>query len=400
MKPIHPTSLESVFGHKPTFSDPLHVGEPNILSPEMFFRLCGEAFNRRRLTNHGPIVEELESRVSSLLNVEHVIAVTNATLGMQIVLRALDLSGQIIMPAFSFVATAHAAKWEGLDPYFVDVDPITHNIQPEGVRIAHSKHTKAIVGVHLWGNPCATSELEAIGKEGGMPVVFDAAHAFLSGDEFGNVGGRGSAEVFSLHATKFFNSAEGGLITTRDGNLASRIRRMINFGFSGYDKIGELGTNAKMSELSAALALSNLSDISGCLDANRRNYMQYKIALSEIAGINVLNHNENSNYQYIVVEVDDCFPLSRDQLCALLWHENVRARRYFTPGNHRCAPYSCTNWDLPVTDRLCNSLVQLPTGPRIHVDYIEKISNIIKRGISSAPAVRTFFDRFGFPWNS
>lgn len=294
----------------------------------------------------------------------------------------------MIVPAFTFIATAHAVHWLGFTPVFCDVDPHTHSIDPARVEELITPRTTGIIGVHLWGRPCDIEALEDIARRHGLKLLFDAAHAFNCSWRGRMIGNFGNAEVFSFHATKFFNTFEGGALATNNTELARRVQRMRNFGFAGLDQTDALGTNAKMSEASAAMGLTNLESLPDFVDANYRNYRAYRQGLEGIPGVQMLQHDtsEQRNYQYVVLEIDDSLSvLSRDQLQDILWAENVLARRYFYPGCHRMQPYASTMPNiagrLPVAERLARRVLVLPTGTAVSVEEIEIICGILRFAI-------------------
>ena len=281
----------AIFGGKPSFQQQLHVGRPNIGNKELLLKRIGDVVDHRWLTNSGPCVEEFEKLLRQLLGVTHCEAMCNATDGLQLAMRAMGMNGEVIVPAFTFIATAHAVQWLGFTPVFCDVDPHTHTIDPARIEELITPRTTGIVGVHLWGQPCNVEALEAIARRHGLKLLFDAAHAFDCSWRGRMVGNFGGAEVFSFHATKFFNTFEGGAIATNDAELALRVQRMRNFGFSGLDQTDALGTNAKMSEASAAMGLTNLESLPEFLETNRRNYLAYRRGFDGIVGIRMLEYD-------------------------------------------------------------------------------------------------------------
>jgi dTDP-4-amino-4,6-dideoxygalactose transaminase len=379
----------AILGGNPRFDQVVHVGRPNVGDRQRYFVLAGEMFDRCWLTNNGPFVEELESRITERLGVRHCVAVCNGTLALEIAVRATGMSGEVIVPSFTFVGTAHALQWQGVTPVFCDVDPRTHNLDPAKVEELITSRTTGIMGVHLWGRPCDVSTLSEIADRHGLSLVFDAAHAFASQRDGVMVGGFGSAEVFSFHATKFFNTFEGGAITTNDEHLADRLRLMRNFGFADIDDVVELGTNGKMPETCAAMGLVNLDSVDEFIEVNRSNYQAYRRGLDGLPGITLLDPDlmGGSNHQYIVVEVEaEATGLSRDDLVRVLWAENIHARRYFTPGCHRMEPYlslfPASGRRLPVTERLADAVMVLPTGTSVDPSAIGVICDVIRAAVS------------------
>lgn len=374
----------AIFGGPPLSSQPLMVGRPNIGSKAAFLEYVDGIFERRWLTNHGQLVGEFEARLAEFLGVRHVITVCNGTIALEIAIRALGLSGEVIVPSFTFVATAHALQWQQIKPVFADIDPVTHCLSPDSVRARITPKTSGIVGVHLWGTPCATDELAALADEYGLKLMYDAAHAFGCSQQGKMIGTFGECEVFSFHATKIFNTFEGGAICTNRDDLANTLRLMTNFGFAGFDNVVHLGTNGKMTEICAAMGLSNLDSLGDFVAISRDHHETYTRAFSDISGVRVFRYDKQtaSNYQYVIVEIDATrFGMQRDDLYRLLHAENVIARRYFYPGCHRMQPYLelYPNQDayLPETNALSSRILAFPTGTQMNSSNILKIAELI-----------------------
>lgn len=394
VKPKQRIADLALFGGTPLFAEALHVGRPNIGDREGFLTRVNDLLDRRWLTNDGPLVRELEQRIAGALAVDHCVAVCNATLGLELLLRVLGLEGEVIVPSFTFIATAHAVRSVGLTPVFGDIREESHCLDPRKIESLISPRTSAILGVHLWGKACEAETLAEIAGRHGLAVVFDAAHAFGCSHDGRPIGRFGRAEVFSFHATKFLNTFEGGAITTNDGDLANRVRLMRNFGFSGYDRVVTHGTNAKMPEIAAAMGLSNLDVIDEIISLNRANYEQYSELLSGLPGFRILPYDlsEKNNFQYVVLEIEaEEAGLTRDHLIGLLAAENVLARRYFFPGCHRMEPYRtlCPEAarDLAVTERVAERVLQLPTGTTVRSDDIAAIAAALRLAVENAPAI-------------
>jgi dTDP-4-amino-4,6-dideoxygalactose transaminase len=378
----------AIFGGPPAFEDKLHVGRPNIGNRNRLAARLNDLLDRRQLSNEGPYVLEFEATLAARLGVRNCVAVANATTGLQIVVRAAGLSGQVIVPSFTFIASPHALLWHGVTPIFCDVDPQTHNLSPGRVEALITPQVKGIVGVHVWGRACAVDELTEIARRRGLTLLFDAAHGLLCSHRGRMIGGFGQAEVLSFHATKVVNSFEGGAIVTDDDALAQRARLMRNFGFTGYDEVGSLGTNGKMNEASAAMGLTSLESADEFVAVNRRNYLAYRYRLGGIPGLELVSYPEaeQNNYHYVVMEVDhERLGLSRDQLQQVLWAENIVARRYFYPGCHRMEPYCSKamyrDLRLPATDALASRVLCLPTGTAVGVDAIEVVCDVIDSAV-------------------
>lgn len=365
------TSVEdlALFGGTPAFPEPLHVGRPNIGDREKLMTRINDMLDRRWFTNNGPYVQELEKRLAEYLGVKHCIAMCNATVALEIVARALELKGEVIIPSFTFIATAHALQWQEITPVFCDVAPGSHHLDPAQVEKMITPRTTGIMGVHVWGIPCEVEALTEIAQRRGLHLMFDAAHALGCSYKGQMIGGFGEAEVFSFHATKFLNSFEGGAVTTNNNALAERIRFMRNFGFAGVDDVDYVGTNGKMTEVCAVMGLTSLESIDEIIAINKRNYLAYQEGLRDLPGITLYpyDQSERCNYQYVIVEVDEeKAGISRDMLVKILHAENVLARRYFYPGCHQMEPYKSyfphAGLLLPETEKLTQRVMSLPTG--------------------------------------
>ena len=366
------------------FEKPLHVGTPNIGDRETFHQYIDDIFDRCWLTNHGPLEKKLEQRLCEYLGVKNCIATCNATVALEIAIKAMELSGEIIVPSFTFIATAHALEWQGITPIFCDIDRNNYNIDPAQIERHITEKTTGIIGVHLYGRPCQVEALQKVADQYGLKLLFDAAHALGCSHQGKMIGNFGKCEVFSFHGTKFFNSFEGGAVTTNDDHLADKIRLMRNFGFAGQDDVQSIGTNGKMSEVNAAMGLVNLDSLDQILHINRQNYELYRQKFAEIDGLTLLkfDHEEKCNWQYIVVEVEDKYPLQRNELLAKLREKNVLARRYFWPGCHKMEPYKTLQPNasnlLPVTEDISERIIVFPTGGTVNEEVIQRIIEIAK----------------------
>ncbi len=382
----------ALFGGGPAFEDKVHVGRPNIGDREKLLDTIGDVIDRYWLTNHGPNVREFENRIAEMTGVDHCIAMNNGTQALEITIRTAGLSGEVIVPSFTFIATAHALQWQHITPLFCDIDPGTHNIDPDKVEQMITPQTTGIIGVHLWGRPCAVEALEEIAERHELKLIFDAAHAFGCSHGGRMIGNFGRAEIFSFHATKFFNTFEGGAVVTNDAGLAGEIRLARNFGFAGYDNVIRLGINAKMNEVSAAMGLVGLESVDEFIGTNHQNYLHYQQELKEIPWLSLVTYDESEkcNYQYIVIEIDSPQShIGRDLLIDILHAENVLARRYFYPGCHRMEPYrsSYSGPALPATEKLSESVISLPNGSSVDRNDISLICNIIRFAIENGPEV-------------
>jgi dTDP-4-amino-4,6-dideoxygalactose transaminase len=385
----------AIFGIAPKFAEPVHVGRPNIGNRGRLLERINEMLDRNWLTNNGPYVQEFERRLADFAGVRHCVAMCNATISLEIAIRAIGLTGEVIVPSFTFVATAHALQWQEITPVFCDIDPETHTLDPAQVEKMITPRTSGIIGVHTWGRPCDIAALESIARQRNLHLLFDAAHAFGCSYKGKSIGGFGLCEVLSFHATKFFNAFEGGAVLTNHDALAEKMRLMRNFGFQGYDKVIYIGTNGKMTEVCAAMGLTSLESVREFMEINRRNQRAYRGGLDGITGVTVMgfDEKERANYQYVVVEVDELEAgLTRDEVVQVLMAENVLARRYFFPGCHRMEPY-CSYFPhaalvLPQTEKLCRRVMVLPNGTSVNEQAISRICHIIRTAVSNATAVR------------
>lgn len=373
----------AVNGAMPAFAETLHVGRPNIGNRDAFLQRVNQILDNRWLSNNGPMAQEFERRIADHLGVKHCVAMCNGTIALEIAIRALGLEGEVIVPSWTFVATAHALYWQGITPVFADIDPLTHNLDPAAVRRMITPRTTGIIGVHLWGRAAPIDELQAIADEHKLKLMFDAAHAFGSTYKGQSIGRFGSCEAFSFHATKSFNTFEGGAVTTNDDALAETMRLMRNFGFAGFDNVIHPGTNGKMIEICAAMGLTNFDSHNDVVAINKRNHAAYTAALSGVPGISVLPYDpgEQNSYHYIIVELQKDSAASRDQLVAALQAENVMARKYFWPGVHKMRPYRDlyphAGLLLPMTEQLAERIVVLPNGASVTDEIIDTIRDVI-----------------------
>lgn len=385
----------AVLGGPQAFAQPLHVGRPNVGNRDRILSLINGMLDRRWLSNQGPLVQEFERRVAEISGVKHCVAMCNATVALEIAIRALGLQGEVIVPSYTFIATAHALQWQEITPVFCDIDPHTHTIDPNRVEALITPRTTGIIGVHIWGRGCLVEPLAEIADRRGLKLMFDAAHAFGCSHRGKMIGGFGDAEVFSFHATKFANCGEGGAVVTDNDELAEKMRLMRNFGFGGLDRVVYIGTNGKMSEFHAAMGLASLESLSEFITKNRANYELYRRELSSIPGLSVIDYDseEHCNYQYIVVEIDPYLTgLTRDELLDTLIAENVLARRYFWPGCHRMEPYKSyfphARLVLRATEAVAERVLLLPTGTTIGAEEIQEIAQVLRLATSAAAEVR------------
>lgn len=384
MKPFKSVEDLAVFGAPPAFTQQLHVGRPNIGNRDALMKRIDRILDAAWLTNNGPYVRQFESRIAEYLGAKHCVAMCNGTVALEIAIRALGLKGEVIVPSFTFIATAHALHWQEIIPVFADIDPHTHNLDPAAVKRMITPRTSGIIGVHLWGRPCQIDALQSIAEENGLHLMFDASHAFTCTHNGVRLGNFGCCEVFSFHATKFFNSFEGGAVVTNNNGLAEKMRLMKNFGFAGYDNVIHPGVNGKMTEICAAMGLTNLESLEYFKSINQRNYECYQRRLESVEGLHLLafDQAEQNNFQYVVVETGPDFPLQRDTVIELLHAENILARKYFWPGCHNMLPYRAyyphSSLLLPNTEAVSARIIVLPTGMAMTIDSVNTICDIFE----------------------
>lgn len=366
----------------------LVVGLPNIMDRSGFLHDVDEILDTRIFTNNGPFATKLEQQISSFLGVKYTIAVSNATVGIAMVLRALNLEpgGEVILPGYTFIATAHAVYECGLKPVFCDCDPSTHLIREAQISKCLSRNTVAILAVNLWGLACEVDELETLAAQRNIALVFDSAHSFGARTPTGKfVGNFGKAEVFSMHATKLFNSFEGGIITTNDDSLAELLLPMRNFGITGQDTVSCWGSNYKLSEVHAAFAIRQLQNIDALIAVYKRNAQSYAHFIKKIGLRHIRFWNEEylshlgCTHSYVCLEIQNSSVVSRDEMVSYLRENNIYAKRYFLPGVHKCRPYNADSVTLPTTESLCRQVLVLPTGSQVNEQDIERIVSLLKQ---------------------
>ena len=368
----------------PAFPKLLPIVDPEGVPGAEFLEEVRGILASKQLTN-GAFVKKFEEAAAEYLGVAHCVAVSSCTAGLLLVLKALELRGQVILPSFTFHATAHAVVWNGLTPVFADCDAKTFCVAPQAVRGQVSSRTAAILGVHLFGNPAAVKELDEIAAGLQIPLVFDAAHAFGSSSGAKCVGGFGTAEVFSFSPTKLVVAGEGGLVATRDAGLAEKLRAARNYGDAGNYDPEVLGVNARLSEINAAMALHGLTALDARIERRNEIRLRYERKLGDVAGLRFQEVSEggHSTFKDFSVIVDEKeFGHSRDWLVERLHAENIGARKYFSPPVHRQKLYSAM-WDgraLPLTDLISDGVVSLPIYSSLTDESVDKVCEVIRRG--------------------
>jgi dTDP-4-amino-4,6-dideoxygalactose transaminase/lipopolysaccharide/colanic/teichoic acid biosynthesis glycosyltransferase len=382
----------AILGGPPAFREKFRFHAPLLPDLHHVFTAYEDAYRTGLITNAN-LVARLEAAVAGRLGVKHCVAVSSCTSGLMMVLRALGLTGEVILPSFTFFATGHALRWNGLQPVFADCDASTWNVDPADVERKITPHTSAILAVHLYGNPCDVSALERLAARHRLRLIFDAAHGFGSEYQGRPVGQFGDAEVFSLSPTKLLVAGEGGLVTTNDASIARAIRYMRNYGDLGaYDPLW-LGLNARMSEFNASLALAGLPLVDAKVE--RRNHIAnlYTRLLAPLRGLRlqkVVPGDLCAYKDFSILIQSELLGLSRDFLANALLRENIETKKYFYPPLHQQALYrefcnAATN-GLHRTNAIAGGVLSLPNYEMLGDKAIENISRAIQRIVSHQPA--------------
>lgn len=312
---------------------PIYVTQPHLPPLEEFIPYLQQIWDKKILTNGGPFHQQLEKELCSYLGVKHISLFANGTLALVTALQALRITGEVITTPYSFVATAHSLLWNGIKPVFVDIDPETLNLDPTKIEAAITPQTTAIMPVHCYGRPCDVDAIQKIADTYNLKVIYDAAHAFGVKCHCGSILNHGDLSVLSFHATKVFNTFEGGAIVCPDEKTKQRIDHLKNFGFVDEVTVVAPGINGKMSEINAAFGLLQLKHVDAAIARRKEIDGAYRAGLKNVKGITCLNgdHIEGLNYSYFPILVQPEYPLSRDELYEKLKINKIFARRYFYP---------------------------------------------------------------------
>lgn len=370
----------------------IFVTRPLLPPLEEFIPYLENIWESQHLTNAGPYHQQLEQALADYLGVEHLCLFSNGTIALLTAFQALGITGEVITTPYSFVATAHSLLWNGLKPVFVDTDPETFNIDAEKLEQAITPETTAILPVHCYGIPCNTTKIQKIAGAYGLKVIYDAAHAFGVKQNGVSVLREGDLSVLSFHATKVFNTIEGGAIICHDAQMKQRIDYLKNFGFANETTVVAAGINGKMNELQAAYGLLQLKHIDAALEERSRLHRRYQTLLSGIAGISLLSVPEGVtwNHSYYPIMVDKEFGLSRDALYELLKDHHIMARRYFYPLISTFYMYkfaeSAKKENLPFAHQLADKVICLPLYPGLEEEIQIKIATLIKKASAVLPS--------------
>ncbi len=362
----------------------LYVTQPYLPPLEEFERYLRQIWDNKYITNNGPFHQQLEKELCDYLGVKYISLFCNGTIALLVAIKALELKGEIITTPFTFVATTHAIKWNGLNPVFVDIDPLTGNLDPDKIETAITKKTSAILPVHVYGNPCDTSKINKIANQHDLKVIYDVAHAFGVKKDGESILNEGNLSILSFHATKVFNTFEGGAIISQTAEMKKKIDDLKNFGFQDEITIEGIGVNGKMNEVQAAMGLLQLKYIDEVIKKRKQIVQSYRDKLLDIEGISFFTHEENieHNYSYFPIFINkDKFGKSRDKVYDELKSNNIYARRYFYPLVSQFKPYqkspSAKTTNLPIAEEMSNQVICLPIYPSFKIEDVDRVVNII-----------------------
>ncbi|SFC06560.1 DegT/DnrJ/EryC1/StrS family aminotransferase [Massilia yuzhufengensis] len=362
---------------------PIYVTQPELPPLDEFMPYLQQIWDNRQLTNGGPFHQQLEAALCRHLGVEYISLFTNGTLALLTALQALRITGEVITTPYSFVATSHSLLWNGITPVFVDVDPVNLNLDPARIESAITPRTTAIMPVHCYGQPCDTRAIQAIADNYNLKVIYDAAHAFGVEQDGQSVLNCGDLSVLSFHATKVFNTFEGGAIISPDARTKQRIDRLKNFGFVDETTVVAAGINGKMSEINAAFGLLQLKGIDAAMEGRRAVARRYTEAFAGLAGITCVRPADGgaSNHSYFPILVGPDYPESRDALYARLKEHGIAGRRYFYPLISSFPMYrglqSAAEGNLPVASRAAEQVLCLPIYPALADSDQQRIIDLV-----------------------
>lgn len=366
---------------------PIYVTQPALPDLADFIPYLEQIWDNKILTNGGPFHQQLEQALCDYLGVKHISLFTNGTLALVVALQALRITGEVITTPYSFVATSHSLLWNGIKPVFVDIHPDTLNLDPDKIEAAITPQTTAIMPVHCYGHPCDVERIQKIADNYNLSVIYDAAHAFGVQHQNASVLNYGDLSVLSFHATKVFNTFEGGAIVCPDAKTKQRIDHLKNFGFVDEVTVVAPGINGKMSEINAAFGLLQLKSIDANLQKRKVIDAHYREGLANVKGIHCLQSmgEKLANYSYFPILVQAEYSLSRDALYQKLRDNNIYARRYFYPLISNFPMYrsltSAAPANLPVATKAANEVICLPIHPNLDIESVNRIVEILKESL-------------------
>lgn len=362
------------------------VTSPLLPDLKEFEKYLEDIWDRKWITNNGYYHKELEKALAEYLKVPYISLFTNGTLPLITALQALRITGEVITTPYSFVATTHALWWNGIKPVFVDIEPETGNLDPNKIEAAITPKTTAIMPVHVYGKPCKTKEIQEIADKYGLKVIYDAAHAFGVEVNGKSILNEGDISTLSFHATKVYNTVEGGAMVMHDEKTKKRIDYLKNFGFAGETEVIAPGINSKMDEIRSAYGIINLRQVDAAIESRRQTAIKYRDALRNVEGITFFDDmpGVKHNYSYFPIFIDaEKFGMTRDELYAKMKELNVLGRRYFYPlisefSTYRSLP-SATKENLPVAHKMAEEVICLPMYAELTDEDVERvIDSVIK----------------------
>jgi len=364
------------------------VTQPFLPPLNKFIPYLKDIWKRKWLTNNGFYHQELEKALCEYLNISYISVFSNGTLPLMVALEALDIKGEVITTPYSFVATTHSLWWNGIKPVFVDVEEKTCNLNPDKIENAITSKTTAIMPVHVYGTPCNTEAIKKIANKHGLRIIYDAAHAFGVEENGKSILSFGDITTLSFHATKTYNTAEGGALVCNDAQTKQKIDQLKNFGFASETDVIMPGINGKMDEIRAALGLLNLKYIDNTIVKRQKISQYYQNELKEVSGIKIMDEYPNikSNYSYFPIFIrKNEYGMSRDELYEKLKQNNIFGRRYFYPLISAFSPYcdldSSAPQNLPIAHKLADSVLCLPIYADLDLKDVNRICEIIKSNL-------------------
>lgn len=368
--------------------DLITVTSPLLPDLEEFNVLLKQIWDSRWITNNGSFHKQLEKELAEYLGVPFVSLFTNGTLPLLTALQALNITGEVITTPYSFVATTHCIWWNGCKPVFVDIDPITGNLDPDKIEAAITPQTTAIMPVHVYGTPCDTQRIREIADKHGLKVIYDAAHAFGVKVDGKSILNEGDMSTLSFHATKVYNTLEGGAMVIHDEETKKRIDYLKNFGFAGETEVVAPGINSKMDEVRAAYGLLNLRQVDAAIEARRRVAIKYQEVLKNVEGIRFMENvpGVTHNHSYFPIFIDEeKFGMTRDELYFNMIENNIKGRRYFYPlisefSSYRNLP-SASRENLPNAYQMANSVICLPMHHALNNEDVDRVLEIINKAL-------------------
>ncbi len=366
--------------------DIINVTSPLLPPLEELQTMLRQIWDSKWITNKGDFHKQLEKELAAYLNVPYLSLFTNGTLPLITALQAMHITGEVITPPYSFVATTHSLWWNGIKPVFVDIDPVTCNIDPDKIEAAITSRTTAIMPVHVYGTPCDTRRIQAIADKYGLKVIYDAAHAFAVEANGESILNAGDMSTLSFHATKVYNTIEGGALVCHDAATKQRIDYLKNFGFASETEVVAPGINSKMDEVRAAYGILNLRQVDAAIEARRQVAVRYRKALKEVEGITFMEDipGVKHNYSYFPIFVDaERYGMTRDELYFKMKEQNIFGRRYFYPLISEFSTYrgleSARHDNLPNAHKIAASVICLPMHHGISTKDVERVFNTLIR---------------------